>query len=400
VNKNVITIIRKEFARFFGDKRLILTTLILPGLLIFAMYSLMGDALATFISGDASHVPVLNVVNLPESIAPIAQAYGFEIAEVEDSETDEIKNELKDSEADLLVIFPVDFDNSVESYDVTTASSNAPNVELYYNSLRPESLTAYSMMSTLLDDYERSIGNKFDYNYGIVGDLVTAEDAASFSMGMMLPMLLMIFMIMGCLTLAPESLAGEKERGTIATLLVTPIKRSELAIGKVISIGVLSLLCGLSSAIGTLVSLPKMMGAGDPNMADEMGSAIANMFLPSDIVLLIVTILSSVLLVTTLMSIISTMAKSVKEATTAVMPLYIIVMLLSLTSMFGTGASENTAMYFIPLYNTLQVLIGIFAREYSALNAAIAVVSNLVYAIIGSVVLAKMFSSERVMFSK
>jgi sodium transport system permease protein len=248
----------------------------------------------------------------------------------------------------------------------------------------------------MLDEYERSIANKFDYNYGVNGDLVTVEAAASFSMSMMLPMLLMIFMMMGCLALAPESLAGEKERGTIATLLVTPIKRSDLAIGKIISLGILALLCGLSSAAGSILSLPKMMNLGDTNIGD----AVAKLFGPIDILLLVFIILSTILLITTLMSIISTMAKSVKEATTAVMPLYIVVMLLSVTGMFGNGASDNQAVYFIPLYNTLQSMIGIFSGEYIHINVVLSIISNLVYAIAGSFILTKMFNSERVMFSK
>ncbi|MFQ7035420.1 MAG: ABC transporter permease subunit [Candidatus Borkfalkia sp.] len=51
--------------------------------------------------------------------------------------------------------------------------------------------------------------------------------------------------------IAPESIAGEKERGTIATLLVTPIKRSELVVGKVLSLSALSSLSAISSFIGT-----------------------------------------------------------------------------------------------------------------------------------------------------
>ncbi|MDR2606401.1 MAG: ABC transporter permease subunit [Oscillospiraceae bacterium] len=400
MNKNIVTIIRKEFARFFGDKRLILTTLILPGLMIYVMYSVMGDMASSLVRGDAEHIPVMNAVNMPDSIAPRAAEYGFDVVAVTDSDVPGIKEQLKNSEADVLVIFPEGFDASVEAYDAKLSSAYAPNIEIYYNSLRPESLSAYGIATAMLDEYERSIANKFDYNYGIVGDLVTIEDAASFSMSMLLPMLLMIFMVMGCLALAPESLAGEKERGTIATLLVTPIKRSDLAIGKIISLGVLAFLCGLSSALGTVLSLPKLMNVGDSGAANEMGSAVANLFAPLDILLLVLIILSTILLVTTLMSIISTLAKSVKEATTAVMPLYLLVMLLSVSSVFGKGSAGNSFIYLIPLYNTLQSLIGIVSGEYVALNAVINVVSNLVYAVIGSFALTKMFSSEKVMFSK
>jgi ABC-type Na+ efflux pump permease subunit len=59
---------------------------------------------------------------------------------------------------------------------------------------------------------------------------------------MILPFLILSFLFSGCLAVTPESIAGEKERGTIATLLVTPIKRRELAIGKIISLSILATL--------------------------------------------------------------------------------------------------------------------------------------------------------------
>lgn len=76
----------------------------------------------------------------------------------------------------------------------------------------------------------------------------------------MLPMLLMIFLFSGCMSVAPEAIAGEKERGTIATILVTPTKHSELAVGKIFALSIIALLSGASSTLGTILSLPKLMG--------------------------------------------------------------------------------------------------------------------------------------------
>lgn len=76
----------------------------------------------------------------------------------------------------------------------------------------------------------------------------------------MLPMLLMLFLFSGCMAVAPESIAGEKERGTIATLLVTPMKRSDLAIGKILALALIALLSGISSALGTVLALPQADG--------------------------------------------------------------------------------------------------------------------------------------------
>ena len=105
--------------------------------------------------------------------------------------------------------------------------------------------------------------------------------------------------------IAPESIAGEKERGTIATLLVTPIKRSELVIGKIAALSVLSALSAIGSFIGTFLSMPKLMGGsiGDMFAAYSAGSYIA----------LFAVMLSAVLLIVSLISILSAFAKSVND---------------------------------------------------------------------------------------
>ena len=110
---------------------------------------------------------------------------------------------------------------------------------------------------------------------------------------------MMIFLFSGCMGVAPESIAGEKERGTIATLLVTPMNRGQLAIGKVISLGVIALLSGLSSFIGTFASLPSLMGGADTGMD-------ASIYGVTDFVMLFGVILSTVLLIVGLICVIST----------------------------------------------------------------------------------------------
>ena len=127
-------------------------------------------------------------------------------------------------------------------------------------------------MTQVLDSYESALANKFDINPGGEGyDLASEEDISAQVFSMMVPMLMMAFLFSGCMAVAPESIAGEKERGTIATLLVTPLKRSHLALGKILSLSVIAILSGLSSFLGTMLSLPKLMGGGEMLKADVYG---------------------------------------------------------------------------------------------------------------------------------
>ena len=67
--KTVLTIIKKEFARFFKDTRLWITALILPGLLIFAMYSLMGTIIADIEEKETGGTSTAYVLNMPQSLS-------------------------------------------------------------------------------------------------------------------------------------------------------------------------------------------------------------------------------------------------------------------------------------------------------------------------------------------
>lgn len=390
---NVLTIIKKEFQRFFGDRRMLLTTVLLPGLMIYVIYSLMGTFLSDRFSADGAPEATVYVEHMPASLEGTFEALPLEVVDAAGSDAEDLRALVAtEAAAAVYVVFPEDFDEAVATYDVASGAP-APNVAIYYNSASVDSASAQAMIAGVLDAYEERLANRFDVNAGDAQyDLAAPSDVTGMIYSMLVPMLMLIFIFSGCMAVAPESIAGEKERGTIATLLVTPMKRSELAIGKIVSLSVIALLSGLSSFLGTILSLPKLMGAAAGMDASQYGV--------SAYVQLLLVVLSTVLVVIALISIISASARSVKEATTAVSPLMVLVMLIGVTSMLGSGAPEQPLWYLIPLYNSVQAMNGIFSFSASPLQIALTVCSNLLYAGLGAWVLTRMFNSEKVMFSR
>lgn len=389
---DMLTIIRKEFARFFKDRSLVMTTILLPGVLIYLIYSFMGDGMMKEFMTDESYVAKAYVQNMPDELSPAFEQLSAEWTAVSASEIDDTKALIQNKEADVLIVFPEDFSAKVAAYDVKGGEA-APNVEIYYNSTETESANLRSILVDMLDQYEASMANKFDINAGDgVFNLASEKDMTGQVFAMLLPMLLMTFMFSGCMSVAPESIAGEKERGTIATLLVTPMKRSALALGKVISLSCIALLSGLSSFVGTMLSMPKLMGT-------EEGVSAA-VYVAADYLMLLGIILTTVLVMVSLIAIISALAKSIKAASTAVSPLMIIVMVISLMPMFGGDGEKSLAMFFVPLYNSVLCIHGIFSFTYQPVQIVITIVMNLIYAGALSWVLTRMFNSEKVMFSK
>ena len=381
----VLTIFKKEPARFFGDRRMALTTILLPGLMIYVLYTFMGNALSSQFSVEDTYRPTAVVENLPDSLsAALSQALEIQ----EEAEPMEL---VRNQKLDLYIRFPAGFDEAVAAYDMASGKA-APQVEVYYNSAAATSGDGYNLVLEILNQYESSLVNKFHVNWNGIYDLATQEDATGSIFSSMMPMLLLIFLFSGCMAVAPESIAGEKERGTIATLLITPTKRGSIALGKIMALSVISLLSGASSAIGTTLSLPKLMGAASEQLTVTYGVG--------DYALLGVVILSTVLLLITLISIVSAFAKSVKEAQTYVTPLMIVVILVGVTAMFGGGAKTELCYYLIPVYNSVQCMVGIFAFSASPVLILTAVAANLAVTGLGVFLLTRMFNSEGIMFSR
>ena len=392
MKSDLFTIIKKEFARFFGDKRMVFTAL-MPGLLIYALYSFMGDGMTQMHEPEDNYVYEINVVNMPQSLTLLEEIEEIEITKIETKDADAVKEAIREDEADILVVFPENFDADMLTYDVMTATTPAPNVEIYYNSADTESSAAYSIMRETLNQFEQSLANKFDICQGEKEyDLATDEDVSAMIISMMMPMLVLMMLFTGCLSVSAESIAGEKERGTIATLLVTPMKRRDLALGKMISLSVFGLMSGLSSFLGIMLSLPNLMG-GSGLETVKFGYSVA------DYAVLFVVIITTTLLIVGMISIVSAYAKSVKEASTMASPLMILVSLVGVTNMMSNGMPTELYWYFIPIYNTVQCISGVFSMDYQMLPVIITCVANFVYSGIFVVVLTKMFDSERIMYT-
>ncbi len=393
---NILTIMQKEFRRFFGDRRMVMT-LLLPGILIYIIYSLLGSTLSSgFSESDSTTDHRIWMNHRSETV----HAYMVSMAEATGNTFgyDEHDDPIAAVEAELLDIYidlPADFDEQVAAY--TPASGKpAPEVKIYYKSSSTSSQAAFSFMVASLDLYESTLSNRMDINRdsSVTYDLATPADLTGMIFSMLMPLLLIMLMFSGCMAMTTESIAGEKERGTIATLLVTPVKRSELAVGKIAALSVISLLAGLSSFLGVLLSLPKLMGAeGMDGMVD------ASVYSLNDYALLLPVILSTVLVFVSVIATLSALASSVKEAGGYVTPLMLVVTVISASGML-TGGSDGLLPYFIPVYNSIQCISGVFSMHGSPLGILITVLVNFATAGLFAFVLTRMFHSERLMFKK
>lgn len=408
MKSNTLTIIKKEFARFFGDRQLFFTAVIMPGLLIYIVYSLMGNGINKMVSEGANEVVTMRVENMPPSMAPLLQSIDSNLVVVEQSFTDEEIAQLEDKELNAVLLrFPADFESRIRpdysEYSESPEIKALPNVEMYYNSTNNASSRVYMIVTTVLSNYGRPFTVNVPQTPEQHFDQASDESIGAMIWGKILPMLIMMMLFSGVMAIAPSSIAGEKERGTIATLLVTPMRRNDLALGKIVSLSGIALLSGISSFIGIALSLPKMIqpeGSSDMGMNTPDASIFAFHYTTNDYVALLLVIIASVLIMASAVSLLSALAKDVKNAGTMVTPFMLVVMLAGLMPMFQEGATESMLLYIVPFYNSIEVMTAIFSHEMQWVPLAITLASNVVYTGIAVWAMTRLFNSEKVMFSR
>ena len=390
MKSNTWTIIRKEFARFFGDRQLLFTTVIMPGLLIYIVYSLMGSGIQKMVNEGANEVVTMRVENMPQSLAPVLNSIDSSLVVVEQPFNDEDIKALEDKEINAVLLrFPEGFDEILTS---PVDPTNLPNVELYYNSTNNASSRIQMIVSTMLNNYGRPFTVNVPQSEEQRFDQASDESIGAMVWSKILPMLIIMMLFSGVMAIAPSAIAGEKERGTIATLLVTPMRRNELALGKIVSLSGIALLSGISSFIGIALSLPNMVPVEESGLAFHYGT--------SDYLVLLLVIFASVLIMASAISLLSALAKDVKNAGTMVVPFMLVVMLAGLLPMFQSSTPDNLVIYLIPFYNSIEVMTAVFAHEMTWLPVIVTLVSDTIYTGIAVWGLTRMFNSEKIMFSR
>ncbi len=389
--KNILTIFKKEWDRVIKDRRLVITVILLPGIMIYLIYSFLGVAIENFAEEDVYNIAIVNLTDDFQDIYNMEEnRFDLNVVEIETSEITTYQQNVDNEEWTMVIVFP----ENIESYN---GVGEKPIVSIYSNPNVLSSSSISSRFISYLITYQNTLSYDLwgDTNYFTLAQTGTELDEnlmAGTLMASLLPMLVIMFLFSGAMSVGPESIAGEKERGTIATLLITPIKRSQLALGKVLSLSVLSLLSAISSFLGIILSLPKLL---------NYENADISIYSFSEYLMILLVLFSTIFVIVGIISIVSAYAKSLKEANSYIAPIYIITILVSVTSAFSNGANPNLYLYVLPIFNSVQSLIAIMTFSENAWTyLLITVLANICYLVIFVTILNKMFNSEKIMFAK
>ncbi len=391
----------KELARIFRDKKMIFSVFLLPVIIMIAILSIINVLASNMENNIESHISNVYMMNEPESFQQILENSGVKcnITAIDtDAQMKDAKAEILSGDADLIVEFPENLEQAVAGYQ---EGDQIPQIKTYQNPSEEYSTQAADNLAQVLETYRQTL---LSQRVGDMESLVVfqvnadndemyiqdEEKASGRAIGMMLPYFITILLFAGAMGIGTDMIAGEKERGTMASLLVSPIKRSSIVLGKVFSLMVISGLSSLIYVAAMVVCAPMMMdsfgGAGDLNIQLSIRQILMLAFL-----LVAISFLYS-----SIIALFSVFAKSVKEASTYVMPAYMLILVIGLVTMFNFGETDSSS-YMIPLYNTALTLQGILTQETTLAQYAVTLVETLVIGGVLTVVIVKAFESEKVM---
>lgn len=410
MNQSLKVIINKELRRVFTDKRLIITLFVLPAVSLALIYSIIGYIAVEFMQDVKTHESTYVISDAPAAFKEVVDQIedkAVHVQFIENAAIEDYKTQIIEGSLDMFVAFDPNFDEKVTQYE----SSEMPTIMTYYNYGEDYSEEAYQyFVNSLLPvlEYDVLSGRFGNMTYLEVYNLVDGseveavinkEKATGKIISSILPMIISIFLFAGAMSVVMESVAGEKERGTMATLLVTPVKREVIAMGKMISLSIISTLTALSSLVGIagtlgllMLILPKGSGAG-------LDSLLTIKYTGEHVLQLVIFMLCLVGIYVGVIILLSAIAKTVKEAGTYITPVYMVVMVLSFMNMYSFNV-EPLWKYAIPVYGQIIGIKEIFMYQMDWAKVGISTLSGVVLIGVLVVIIAKLFNSEKIIFTE
>ena len=395
--RNVLTIFLKELKRVFTDKRMLIS-LFLPGVLIYFVYTVMGTVMTKVVTQSSTKDTTFQVAytdnfnssktdgQLPKLMTYVDEAMKVSknnntvtFKEFTTGQLDSYKEELRQGKYHLVVAFTDDFENKLGD---TTASND---VDLFYNGDSNASSDLYNYVSQIVSvAYTNYTVNK---NGAVTANVGEKDMMAMKIAAMIIPMVTISILFSTVLSLCPEAIAGEKERGTLASLLLTPIKRGEFVAGKILSLSTTAIASGIVSFTGLILSIPKLMGGFNITIS------------PVDGLLLFLLVVTVLLLFVAIGVFISALANTVKEAAGYLSPIMIVFMLFGMApSLFGF---DQWYLSFVPILNVCVSINALLnGAENLLLFFGLTVASTIVYTGLLMFGVTKLFNKERVVLGQ
>ena len=381
MNKTLL-ILKKELREVFRDKKSLAMMLIIP---IFIPLMVIGMS-ALFNSETNKDVTTYNKIG-----------FNYELSDIEI----EILNSLEiDYSINNIATLEKQF-NKKEINSYITKENN--NYIINYDSSNGESSGSSSLAITYLETYKSYLENNYLLNNNIdvseFNNLLTIEENtieqqnyfANYIVNYAFLFILMAITVSATYP-ATDATAGEKERGTLETLLTFPIKSKDIIIGKLLSVTLSSIITGVLGLILSVLAILYVGNTYDIYSGTELLNA------PIIIYALIIIIAYSIM-ISGLCIAIASMSKSFKEAQSALTPLTFIAFFPGMI-VFMIDISNNAILSLIPFINFSMIFTDVTNNNLNILYLILMLISTIVIITIVITYIIRQYKSEKILFNE
>ncbi len=394
--KTFATIFRKEFTDTIRDRRTLFVMVIFPLLLIPLLMTLVIGIQSSSMKKAAEKTIRVGLVtngNAAGFSAALQQAQGLRITD--GILADSAESLIKSDSLDAVIVVAQDFDEQVNGMKAGTIS-------LYYKSSDDYDMVK-RRLTAVLQGYEKSLQaarfKKLNLDETIVKtvsvkehDVASVKERFGKAVGGMVPYFFVIFCFMGSMYPAIDLAAGEKERGTMETLLTAPVSRFQILMGKFAVVVLTGVLSAGVSMLGIYVAMRQVK-----QIPPDLLQVIMSILDAKTILLVLSLLLPLAVFFAAFLLSLSIFAKSYKEAQSLISPLTIVVILPILLGLMP-GIELNTTTALIPVLNISLATKEIIAGTIKPILLAETYVSLLVLASLSLWGCAKWFEREETIF--
>lgn len=398
--RNIGIVYRKELIDSLRDRRTVISMIAVPLLLMPLLTIGMGVLSAKLVGQAMEEVPKIMILggeDSPNLRAELDQLKDVRVVPAKPDYVEEISNK----QIRAAVEIPRGFDAKLADGEAATvkiyiyegdlkSGFGADRLQKFFRLLRDRTIREHLKARQLPE----SLVRPFDIQQQ---NVAPPEKVGGAILGGIVPYFVILLCLTGAMYPAMDLTAGEKERGTIETILCSPVSRTHLVLGKFLMVLTASIATAalsitsmaVSFGVGRKMLLGVAHGAADAAMQITMtGNAVISIFI---VVLPLAVMFSAALLA------ISLFAKSFKEAQSYLSPLMIVLSLPAVAALLP-GVELNATLALVPVLNTSlvckEIIMGTYHWKYIALIFA----SSCLYATAALGIAVKLFQREDVLF--
>jgi sodium transport system permease protein len=398
--RNIGIVYRKELTDSLRDRRTVISMVVVP---LIVMPLLSVGALVAFASlvGQAmKEVPAVMILGGQDSPHVRAELEELNDLKIVPAQPD-YESEISNKQIRAAVEIPEGFEAKLTAGEPSTvkiymyendlkSGFGADRLQQFFRELRDRTVREHLEARNL----PQSLVRPFDIQEK---NVASPEKVGGAVLGGLVPYFIIFLCMTGAMYPAMDLTAGEKERGTIETILCSPVSRTHLVLGKFLMV----LTASIATAVLAILSMAGSFGVGKklllgvaPARADSAlqisitGKAIVSIFF---MVLPLAVLFSAALLAMSLF------AKSFKEAQSYISPLMVVIVLPAFAALLP-GVELSTPLALVPILNTSLVSKEIITGTYHWGYIALIFLSSCVYAAAAIAVAVRLFQREDVLF--